>query len=52
MMREETNASKAEWDSPELVVYGSVEELTLQPKSKHPGFSDDFGVSGVSDSAP
>ncbi len=33
---------KREWTSPELKAYGSVEEITKQPKLKDVGGSDDF----------
>jgi hypothetical protein len=37
------------WTSPELITYGTVEELTQQPKLKTPGTSDDFQITGISD---
>ena len=47
------NESKAEtmkvWSRPLITVYGDVDELTQQSKTKQPGSSDDFHVSGISD---
>ena len=36
------------WETPEVVVYGDVVELTQQVKPKTPGTLDDFGVAGIS----
>ena len=44
----ECNAKK-HWETPELVVFGAVEELTQQAKYKRLGSSDDFGIAGISD---
>jgi hypothetical protein len=42
-------STKKVWSTPVVVEYGSVETLTqVGVKSKHIGFSDDFGVVGVS----
>jgi hypothetical protein len=43
----ECNTKKL-WETPELVVFGAVEELTQQVKSKQLGSEDDFGISGIS----
>jgi hypothetical protein len=40
------NYQKA-WTKPQLVKYGTVENLTAQIKGKRLGSSDDFGVTGV-----
>jgi hypothetical protein len=40
---------KKEWHAPVLTIYGDVQELTQQVKSKQPGSRDDFGVTGISD---
>ena len=40
---------KKVWETPTLVVYGDVDSLTQQNKLKHPGSTDDFGVTGISD---
>lgn len=51
-MDHNTAEAKREWATPTLVVYGDVEELTLNRgpvKQKQPGSTDDFGVTGVSD---
>jgi hypothetical protein len=40
---------KKEWHAPVLTIYGDVQELTQQIKSKQPGSRDDFGVTGISD---
>jgi hypothetical protein len=42
------NYQKA-WTKPQLVKYGTVEDLTAQLKNKRLGSSDDFGVTGVMD---
>ena len=44
----ECNTKKL-WETPELVVFGAVEELTQQVKLKTLGSVDDFGVPGISD---
>ena len=44
----ECNTKKL-WETPELVVFGAVEELTQQVKLKKIGSVDDFGVPGISD---
>jgi lipopolysaccharide biosynthesis glycosyltransferase len=41
-------SNKKPWTTPELIQYGSVEELTQQAKWKQIGTSDDFGVPGIS----
>lgn len=41
--------NKKPWTTPELMQYGSVEELTQGPKWKQLGTSDDFAVPGISD---
>lgn len=41
--------NKQEWSTPELIVHGTVEELTLQVKGKQLGSKDDFNISGISD---
>ena len=40
--------TKKHWETPELVVFGAVEELTQQVKTKRLGSSDDFGITGIS----
>ena len=47
-MDELANQKKA-WHTPTVVVYGTVEDLTLLIKPKQPGSVDDFGVTGISD---
>ena len=37
------------WETPELVVFGAVEQLTQQAKLKQLGTVDDFGIVGISD---
>jgi hypothetical protein len=44
----ECNTKKL-WETPELVVFGAVEQLTQQVKSKTLGSADDFGIAGISD---
>jgi hypothetical protein len=46
-MKENT---KKVWSTPVFVEYGSVETLTLNPKGKPFGFSDDFG--SIASSSP
>lgn len=41
--------SQKDWATPELTVYGNVDHLTLVPKLKDYGTSDDFGIAGISD---
>jgi hypothetical protein len=41
--------NKKLWTTPELIQYGSVEELTQQAKYKQRGSKDDFGINGISD---
>jgi hypothetical protein len=41
-------SNKKLWITPELIQYGSVEDLTQQVKLKKLGSSDDFGISGIS----
>ena len=41
--------TKKLWKTPELVVFGAVEELTQQAKYKRLGTVDDFGINGISD---
>jgi hypothetical protein len=42
--------SKKLWETPQLVVFGAVEELTQEDaKYKHLGSQDDFGITGISD---
>jgi hypothetical protein len=38
---------KKPWTTPELIQYGSVEELTQQTKLKRRGTQDDFGITGI-----
>jgi hypothetical protein len=44
----ECNTKKL-WQTPELIVFGAVEELTQQVKLKKLGSSDDLGIAGISD---
>jgi hypothetical protein len=48
-MIDNNQQTKESWSTPKLVIYGDIEQLTLQSKLKQPGSSDDFGVTGVSD---
>jgi len=45
--REQAQPKKA-WSALVVTVYGNVEELTHQGKSKQPGSKDDFNVNGIS----
>jgi hypothetical protein len=46
-MNNEPMEPKKTWTTPDLTVYGKVEDITLvDPKSKLPSMADDFGVTG------
>jgi hypothetical protein len=49
MMDLNNQDQKREWTEPELIEYGSVEEITKNQKLKHPGTIDDFNVVGISE---
>ena len=40
-------SNKKTWSEPTLTVFGNVEALTLQPKSKSVGLSDGFTFNGL-----
>jgi hypothetical protein len=47
-MNRNVEEPKKEWTEPELIEYGSVEEITRHQKMKRPGTIDDFNVVGIS----
>ena len=42
------DTNKKAWLTPEVIQYGTVEELTQQTKPKKLGSSDDFQIAGIS----